>query len=131
MSLKVIVVTPERAVLDEQTEQVILPMFDGEFGVLTGHTAFVGQLGPGELRLGTGTTVQRYFIDGGFVQVARDVINILTPRAIPAGYLNADTIAAARQEAEAMPGTNSAELASRNRAMERAQGMAKVFAKKV
>ncbi len=35
-TLKVVVVTPERAVLDEAADLVILPMIDGELGVLPG-----------------------------------------------------------------------------------------------
>ena len=35
--VRCIIVTPERAVLDETAEMVILPMFDGEFGVLQGR----------------------------------------------------------------------------------------------
>ena len=41
-NLKVVVVTPERAVLDEAADMVVLPMFDGERGVQRGHAAFVG-----------------------------------------------------------------------------------------
>ena len=81
-NLKVVVVTPERAVLDEATEFVVLPMFDGERGVMTGHSAFVGQLGKGDLRLKTGTVTKSYAIDGGFVQVADNVVNVLTPKAV-------------------------------------------------
>ena len=66
--LKVVVVTPERAVLDEPADMVILPMYDGERGILPGHAAFVGQLGPGELRIKSGTSAKRYFIDGGFAR---------------------------------------------------------------
>ena len=50
---------------------MVLPLFDGELGVLPGHSAFVGQLGPGELRLTPtgGGPARRLFIDGGFAQV--------------------------------------------------------------
>ena len=77
-SLRVVVVTPERAVLDESAELVTLPMYDGEHGILAGHAAFVGQLGPGELRIKSATGSKRYYIDGGFAQVAENVVNVLT-----------------------------------------------------
>ncbi len=80
-NLKVVVVTPEKAVLDESADFVVLPMFDGERGVLIGHSPFVGQLGQGELRMKTGANTKTYMIDGGFVQVAGDVVNVLTPKA--------------------------------------------------
>jgi F-type H+-transporting ATPase subunit epsilon len=79
--LKVVVVTPEKAVLDESADFAVLPMFDGERGVLIGHSPFVGQLGQGELRLKTGSITKSYLLDGGFVQVADNVVNVLTPKA--------------------------------------------------
>jgi F-type H+-transporting ATPase subunit epsilon len=77
--VQVIIVTPERAVLDDRAEIVILPLYDGELGVQPGHSPFVGQLGPGELRIRSGTTTRRFFVDGGFAQVRGNVVNVLTP----------------------------------------------------
>src|SRR5262249_8696494 len=51
LPLQVVVVTPEKAILDERADMVILPMIDGELGVLRGRAALVGRLGRGELRL--------------------------------------------------------------------------------
>ena len=67
--LQCVVVTPERAVLDEYAEMVVLPMYDGELGVLPGRAPIIGRLGAGELRLKTGGAVKRYFVEAGFVQV--------------------------------------------------------------
>ncbi len=80
-NLKIVVVTPERAVLDEPAEMVVLPMYDGERGILNQHAAFVGQLGPGELRITQPGGVKKFTIEGGFVQVAQNVVNVLTAKA--------------------------------------------------
>ena len=45
-----VVVTPERTLFDELVEFVALPLYDGELGVLPGHTPLIGRLGYGELR---------------------------------------------------------------------------------
>ena len=83
-SLKCIVVTPERAVLDEPADFVALPMFDGELGVLPGRAALIGRLGYGELRVRRGAETSRYYIDGGFAQVRSNVVTVLTPAATAA-----------------------------------------------
>jgi F-type H+-transporting ATPase subunit epsilon len=128
--IQVIIVTPERAVLDEPADMVILPMYDGEFGVQPGHSPFVGQLGPGELRLvARGSTMRRFFVDGGFAQVRANVVNVLTPKAIPANEVTPAVAEQARMAAEAMPESNPAEQATRQRAIERAKGMARIAAK--
>ncbi len=128
--LRVVVVTPERAVLDEPTDSVILPLYDGEAGVLPGHAAFVGQLAPGELRLRTGNTTKRFYIDGGFAQVTGSVVNVLTARAVPADKVTPEAVADARTKAEALPSTTPVERETRSKAVARAQGMAKVAASK-
>ncbi len=83
-SLKCVVVTPEKAVLDVKAEFIVLPLYDGEFGVLPGHAPLVGRLGPGELRVKQGEKTLAYFVDGGFAQVRANVVTVLTPRAIEA-----------------------------------------------
>ncbi len=128
-TLRIVVVTPERAELDAPVNSVVLPMFDGELGVRPGHSAFVGQLAAGELRIATGDIVKRYYIDGGFVQVAGGVVNVLTAKAVEATKLSTDGAAKARIEADALPSANNVERGSRNKAIARAQGMAKVAAK--
>jgi len=93
-TLTVSVVTPEATLVERSAEFVALPLFDGELGVAPGHSPFIGRLGYGELRIvdssgvvGTKATV-RYYIDGGFVQVADNVVSILTNFAVPAEKLN-------------------------------------------
>jgi F-type H+-transporting ATPase subunit epsilon len=115
-----VVVTPERAVLDEQVDFVALPMYDGELGVLPGRAPLIGRLGPGELRTTRGGRAERYFVDGGFAQVRADVVTVLTPRALRAGEL---TVAAASQALEAAqaPGKTPEEQDRQLRAQERAR----------
>src|SRR5262245_8317435 len=80
--LHCVVVTPERTVFDDVVDFVALPLYDGELGILHGHSPLIGRLGYGELRTRTGHEVHRYFIDGGFAQVRDDVVTVLTNRAI-------------------------------------------------
>jgi F-type H+-transporting ATPase subunit epsilon len=79
--LRCVVVTPERQVLDETVDSVALPMYDGELGVLPGRAPLIGRLGYGELRLRRGDRVQRFYVDGGFVQVRANLVTVLTDQA--------------------------------------------------
>jgi F-type H+-transporting ATPase subunit epsilon len=89
-SLQCVVVTPERAVLDEPADFVALPMFDGELGVLPGRAALIGRLGYGELRVRQGEKTQHFYVDGGFAQVRDNVITLLTSKALLAADLSAE-----------------------------------------
>src|SRR6516225_9501482 len=96
--LRCVVVTPERALLDQEVDFVAIPMYDGELGVLPGRAALIGRLGPGELRTRHGQETRRFFVDGGFAQVHDNVVTVLTPRALRAEEINP---AAAEQALEA------------------------------
>ena len=88
--LQCIVVTPETTVLDEPSHFVALPLFDGEIGIAPAHSPMIGRLGYGEMRIDRGDTVDRYYVEGGFVEVLGDVVSILTNRAIPADKIDAE-----------------------------------------
>ena len=124
--VRCVVVTPEKAVLDKSAELVIVPMFDGELGVLSGRAPLIGRLGAGELRLKTGNAVERWFVEAGFVQVRSNVVTVLTAKALPAAAVTAEKAEKASVDAEAMPATNAVERANKTKARDRAQGMKKV-----
>jgi len=124
--LRCVIVTPERSVLDEQTNFIVLPMIDGELGVLPQRAPLVGRLGPGELRLGSGGPVRRFFIDGGFAQVRRNVVTVLTPRAIEAEAIDQAAAAAELQQAQAQTPTTAAERLAKQQAISRAQAQLRI-----
>jgi F-type H+-transporting ATPase subunit epsilon len=90
--LQCIIVTPERTVLDEMSEFVVLPLYDGELGVLPGRAPLTGRLGYGEMRATHRGKVERFFVEGGFVQVRADVVSVLTPKAVPVKDINVDAL---------------------------------------
>jgi F-type H+-transporting ATPase subunit epsilon len=91
-TLKCVIVTPERTVLDETVEFVALPLIDGELGVLPQRAPLTGRLGYGELRTTYHGSTRHYYVEGGFVQVNHDVVSVLTPKAVAVGELDAGTL---------------------------------------
>lgn len=89
-ALQLVVVTPERVLLNESATALRFPLYDGDIGILPGRAPLIGRLGTGELRLKQGDTDRRFFIDGGFVQVNGSTITLLTERAVPADQLKVD-----------------------------------------
>lgn len=117
--IQCVVVTPEKAVLDEEVQFVALPLFDGELGVYPGRTPLIGRLGYGELRTKLDDKVKRMFIDGGFVQIRNNVVTILTERALMGTSLNIENANAAltkAQEKAASPDLIDAQLGKQERA---------------
>ena len=79
--LRVSVISPERVLFEGEADSVVAPAFDGEVGILTGHAPMVTLLGRGALRIGGGAAGRRFAVEGGFLQVADDVVQVVTERA--------------------------------------------------
>ncbi len=121
--LRCIVVTPEMTVLETTAEFLALPLFDGEIGIAPLHSPLIGRLGYGEMRLTQAGETTRYYVDGGFVQVADNVVSVLTNRAVPAAELDAATAQEQLTAALAQTANSDELLAIRDRkiAQSRAQ----------
>src|SRR5262245_21524382 len=124
-SLQCVVVTPERAVLDEAVDFVALPLYDGELGVLPGRAPLIGRLGYGELRTRRGNVTQRLYVDGGFAQVRDNVVTVLTPRAVRAEEIDAEAAARALREAQ-QPASTPHEQEERLKGQMRARAQLRV-----
>lgn len=119
--LTCIVVTPEATAVDRRADFVSIPLYDGEFGILPGHSPIIGRLGYGELRIKSGGKEDRYYIDGGFVQVANNVVSLLTRQAIPSAEV--DGAVAREQLATALkrPAATDEQLAVRDQSIAQAR----------
>jgi F-type H+-transporting ATPase subunit epsilon len=82
--LRVQVISPERVLFEGEVEQVVAPAFDGELGILGRHAPMMTLLGKGRLRLTGGAAAKSFDVEGGFLQVADDVVRVVTERAADA-----------------------------------------------
>lgn len=125
--LHCIVVTPEATALEQDAEFVALPLFDGEIGIAPSHSPMIGRLGYGEMRIrSAGGATATYYLDGGFVQVADNVISVLTSRAVPSARLN-EVAAQDQLETATKRQANTPELAElREKAISQARAQIRI-----
>jgi F-type H+-transporting ATPase subunit epsilon len=83
-AMKVAIISPERTVFEGDADMVVAPAWDGEVGVLRGHAPMLVLLGAGEMRVTSGGTEQKFRVEGGFMQVADDVVTVLSESAAAA-----------------------------------------------
>jgi F-type H+-transporting ATPase subunit epsilon len=76
--LKVAIISPENTIYEGEADMVVAPAWDGEVGVLRGHAPMLVLLGAGEMRIKSGGDEQRFHVEGGFMQVADDVVTVLS-----------------------------------------------------
>lgn len=125
-SLHVVVVTPESTVVDTTADFVALPLVDGEYGVAPLHSPMIGRLGFGELRIRSAGRVERFYADGGFVQVSDNVVSVLTNRAVPASAIDPAIAGEQLRSAIGRKAAGIEELAIRERLITQARGQLRV-----
>ncbi len=82
-------VSPERLLLSEAVDMVVVPGKEGDFGVLAGHAPVMATLRPGVISVDdAGREQQRIFVRGGFAEVTPKGLTILAENAIPLAELD-------------------------------------------
>ncbi|MBI3453975.1 MAG: ATP synthase F1 subunit epsilon [Rhodospirillales bacterium] len=77
-------VSPERLLLAEPVEMVVVPGSEGDFGVLKGHAPMISTVRPGVVEVhDEGTVRERIFVAGGFAEVTGERCTVLTAEASP------------------------------------------------
>ncbi len=95
-------VSPERLLMSEPVDQVVVPGSEGYFTVLKGHAPFMSTLRPGvvDVTPGGGGAVFRIFVRGGFADVSPDGLTILAEQALPLAEVDAEMLAQQVRNAE-------------------------------
>jgi F-type H+-transporting ATPase subunit epsilon len=82
-------VSPERLLLSQQVDMVVVPGAEGDFGVLPRHAPLIATLRPGIIRVFEGREVkQRIFVAGGFAEVTPERCTVLAEEAVPVGEID-------------------------------------------
>jgi F-type H+-transporting ATPase subunit epsilon len=99
--LNVEILTPDRRVAVLSADEVVAPAAEGLYGVLPGHSPFLGLLSAGPLTVKSGGQVEAWFVAGGFLEVSEDSVRVLADLAEPLASLDADNASVRLREAEA------------------------------
>jgi F-type H+-transporting ATPase subunit epsilon len=71
------IVTPDRSLVREEVDEVVVPAFDGYLGVLPGHTPLLATLKVGELWYRQGQEKHYLAVAFGFLEVLPDHVTVL------------------------------------------------------
>ena len=80
-SIRLDIVTAERAVYAEDVDMVIAPGVEGQLGILPNHAPLMTTLQAGELRVKKGGEEVSLVISGGFLEVRPDKVVVLADAA--------------------------------------------------
>jgi F-type H+-transporting ATPase subunit epsilon len=98
--LQLQIVSADRSLVNETVDEVVIPGFDGYFGVLPGHTPLLAVLQVGELWYRQGQEKHYVSIAFGFAEVLPDRVTILAQIAEKAEEIDLARAEAAKKRAE-------------------------------
>jgi len=94
------IVTPERQVLSEPVDEVVLPGEDGYLGVRPGHAPLLARLQIGEVSYWVGGEQRFIAISGGYAEILRERVSVLAETAEPADQIDVERAKRAQQAAQ-------------------------------
>jgi F-type H+-transporting ATPase subunit epsilon len=100
MALQLLVVTPERKVVETEAEEIQLPGAQGYLGILPGHTPLITLLKTGVLSYRGGGRSGAFAVSSGFAEIGDDRVSVLADSAQAAGEIDAAAAEKERARAE-------------------------------
>lgn len=77
-------VSPDRLLISEDVDMIVVPGTEGDFGVLLGHQPMISTVRPGILEVqNSGGEDRRIFVNGGFAEITSDRCAVMTEEAVP------------------------------------------------
>ena len=94
-------VTPERLLLSEMVEMVVVPGTEGNFGVLPGHAPLISSIRPGTIDIYEGQSVtRRIFVVSGIAEVTPELCTVLADEAMAPDEVDRSAIEAELQSVQ-------------------------------
>ena len=102
-TIRVDIVSAEEQIFSGEAEFVVLPGIMGELGIYPRHTPLITQIKAGTVRIKVPGKDEEelVFVQGGFLEVQPNQINVLSDTAIRAADLDEAKVVEAKKQAEA------------------------------
>ena len=76
---KIEIVNPEKSFLiKEDVNEVVVPAFEGEMGILKDHISIISFLKPGIIKIFSKSNEEKYYVEDGIVEFKNNCLSILT-----------------------------------------------------
>ncbi len=91
---KIEIVSPEKVIFsDKNVQEVILPSYEGEMGILKDHISIISFLRPGIVKiLKSSENVNSFFLQDGIIEFFNNNLTILSSKVVDIKNLNSEKI---------------------------------------
>jgi len=94
------ILSPESAVFSDSVDEVSLPTEKGEITILTNHVPLFSKLSEGEVKIKKGDKQTLIAIAGGFLEVEKEKVSVLSDYAVKAENIEIAKALEAKKRAE-------------------------------
>ena len=102
------IITPDRTMLKSESEEVTIPSYEGEMGILRDHVPLITFLRPGFITIKNGDKI-KFFVEEGVVEFSNNNLLILTSTIKDLKELDQSAIENLLQEAQKKLNKNSSD----------------------
>ena len=81
MSFKLVLITPEAKLLEDEIDVVTVPGIDGSFSILENHAPIIAGIGKGTLIIKQKEIIKNYLVESGFLEVSNGIVSVLADKA--------------------------------------------------
>ena len=93
------IISPDKTILKQETNEVIIPSFEGQMGILNNHIPLITFLRPGIIKI-LGDKEAKYFVEEGTVEFSENKLIILSSMVIDIKNLSKEKISKMIEEAK-------------------------------
>ena len=72
------IISPDKSILKSDTNEVIIPSYEGQMGILKNHVPLITFLRPGLINIKKDNEEMKFFVEEGIVEFFNDNLIILT-----------------------------------------------------
>lgn len=111
------IITPEKVVLQEEIDELIIPTINGQITILPHHANLITQVVHGEMTVKKGNKEDFLAVTGGFLEVANNKISLLADYAVKAEDIEVDKALEAQKRANEVMKKSKENITERDFAM--------------
>ena len=100
MKFHLSIITPNKVLLQDEVDEVIIPTTSGDVGILANHAPLLSQISSGELLIKKGDKQESMVINGGFLEMSQNNLSILADYAINTKDVDLEKTRKAKERAE-------------------------------
>ena len=94
------IVNPEKLFLSlDNVSEVVVPVFEGDMGILKDHISIISFLKPGLVKVFSGNDVKELYVEDGIIEFSENSLSILTSRIIDIKEIKKDELSSMINEA--------------------------------